>query len=99
MVIRWEDARDMIPEDTLGVPGTRLLESEHSGLIRVNSVRGESASDLDVNHAMERYAAGNEAAFAELYDLIAPRLYGYLLRKTRNQSAAEDLLQQTMLRI
>jgi RNA polymerase sigma-70 factor (ECF subfamily) len=99
MVIQWEDARDMIQEDTRGERGARLLESGQSGLIRVGSVRGESASDHDVNHAMERYAAGDDAAFSELYDLIAPRLYGYLLRKTRNQSAAEDLLQQTMLRI
>jgi len=99
MAIRWEDASDMIPEDTREVPGAQLLESGQSGVIRVSSVTGESASDQAIDRAMERYASGNEAAFAELYDLIAPRLYGYLLRKTRNQTAAEDLLQQTMLRI
>jgi RNA polymerase sigma-70 factor (ECF subfamily) len=49
--------------------------------------------------AMERYAAGDEAAFAAVYDALAPRLYGYLLRQTRDRARAEDLLQQTMLQI
>jgi RNA polymerase sigma-70 factor (ECF subfamily) len=48
---------------------------------------------------MDRYAAGDDAAFAAVYDAIAPRLYGYLLRQTREASRAEDLLQQTLLRI
>ena len=33
------------------------------------------------------------------YDKIAPRLYGYLLRQTRERARAEDLVQQTMLHI
>jgi RNA polymerase sigma-70 factor (ECF subfamily) len=48
---------------------------------------------------MDRYAAGDDAAFGAVYDGIAPRLYGYLLRQTREASRAEDLLQQTLLRI
>jgi RNA polymerase sigma-70 factor (ECF subfamily) len=56
-------------------------------------LRGEA--DL----AMERYAGGDDAAFGSLYDALAPRLYGYLLRQTRDRSRAEDLLQQTMLQI
>jgi len=47
--------------------------------------------------AMERYARGDEAAFAELYDAIAPRLLGFLRKATRDASAAEDLMQQTLL--
>ena len=53
----------------------------------------------EVDAAMERYAAGDEAAFALVYDAIAPRLYGYLVRQTREPARAEDLLQQTMLHI
>jgi RNA polymerase sigma-70 factor (ECF subfamily) len=34
-----------------------------------------------------------------VYDVLAPRLYGYLLRQTKDRSRAEDLLQQTMLHI
>jgi RNA polymerase sigma-70 factor (ECF subfamily) len=48
---------------------------------------------------MERYAAGDDAAFGPLYDALAPRLLGYLLRRTRNQEDAADLLQQTMLHV
>ncbi len=46
---------------------------------------------------MERYAAGDDAAFGEVYDALAPRLYGYLLRQTRSRDRAEDLVQQTLL--
>jgi RNA polymerase sigma-70 factor (ECF subfamily) len=49
--------------------------------------------------AMERYARGDQSAFAELYDAIAPRLYAFLLRQTRSEAAAKDVLQQTMLKI
>ncbi|HEX4336409.1 MAG TPA: RNA polymerase sigma factor [Polyangiaceae bacterium] len=46
---------------------------------------------------MARYASGDEPAFAEVYDSVAPRLYSYLLRRTGDVSAAEDLVQQTLL--
>ncbi|HEY6463033.1 MAG TPA: sigma-70 family RNA polymerase sigma factor, partial [Polyangiaceae bacterium] len=49
--------------------------------------------------AMERYAGGDDAAFGTVYDALAPRLYGYLLRQTRDRARAEDLVQQTMLHI
>jgi RNA polymerase sigma-70 factor (ECF subfamily) len=49
--------------------------------------------------AMDRYAAGDEAALAIVYDALCPRLYGFLLKRTRNDALAEDLLQQTFLQI
>ena len=57
-------------------------------------------ADLDLggaDSAMERYARGDEAAFGELYDAIAPRLLGFLHKATRDAFAAEDLMQQTLL--
>jgi RNA polymerase sigma-70 factor (ECF subfamily) len=49
--------------------------------------------------AMDRYACGDDAAFSELYDLLAPRLSAFLLRRTRDASQTEDLLQQTFLQM
>src|SRR5260370_6889043 len=60
---------------------------------------GESRTDSPVNSAMDRYADGDDAAFSELYDILAPRLFGYLLRQTRNNARAEDLVQQTFLQM
>lgn len=78
---------------------TRVLER---GVALPHAERGTSGSvpaRADVDVAMERYAAGDDAAFAAVYDKIAPRLYGYLLRQTRERARAEDLVQQTMLHI
>ena len=49
--------------------------------------------------AMDRYACGDDAAFVELYDELAPRLHRFALRWTRNPSAAEDTVQQAFLHI
>lgn len=51
------------------------------------------------NAAMERYAQGDESAFASVYDSVAPRVYAYLIRQTRDRAVADDLLQQTLLQI
>lgn len=66
----------------------------------------DSRSDVDVDAggsradcAMERYACGDEAAFVDLYDELAPRLHRFALRWTRSRSAAEDTVQQTFLQI
>jgi RNA polymerase sigma-70 factor, ECF subfamily len=48
---------------------------------------------------MERYAMGDDAAFEEVYDALAPRLLAYFRRHTCRLDRAEDLLQQTFLQI
>jgi RNA polymerase sigma-70 factor, ECF subfamily len=64
------------------------------------NARAESrSSDLAADRAMDRYASGDSKAFSELYDLLAPRLFAFLLRTTHNRSEAEDLVQQTMLKM
>ena len=64
---------------------------------RVRFVTNPGVDDTDA--AMERYANGDNAAFAELYDAIAPRLAGFLRKATRDGVATEDLMQQTFLHI
>jgi RNA polymerase sigma-70 factor, ECF subfamily len=49
--------------------------------------------------AMDRYACGEDSAFSELYDLLAPRLSAFALRRTRDEGATEDLVQQTFLQM
>jgi RNA polymerase sigma-70 factor (ECF subfamily) len=50
--------------------------------------------------AMDRYAVtGDAASFETLYDLLAPRLHAFLLRRTRDRARAEDLVQQTFLQM
>jgi RNA polymerase sigma-70 factor (ECF subfamily) len=51
------------------------------------------------DHAMARYATGDDAAFAEVYDGVAPLLERYLMRRVRDRAIVEDLLQQTFLKI
>lgn len=51
------------------------------------------------NTAMERYARGDESAFASVYDAVAPRVHAYLIRQARDRVVADDLLQQTLLQI
>ena len=48
---------------------------------------------------MQRYCDGDAGAFRELYALLAPRLLGYLVRMARERALAEDLLQQTFLKV
>ena len=53
----------------------------------------------EADAAMDRYAAGDNAAFEVVYDLLAPRLCAFLTRQTRNPAIAEDLVQQTLLQM
>jgi RNA polymerase sigma-70 factor (ECF subfamily) len=62
-------------------------------------IRAATPPKDEAGAAMERYAAGDDAAFADLYDLLKPRLYAYLVRRTRDLDQAEDLLQQTLLQV
>jgi RNA polymerase sigma-70 factor, ECF subfamily len=52
-----------------------------------------------LNDAMDRYADGDEKAFADVYDLLAPRLLGFFCRQTGDSALAEDLTQQTLLQM
>ena len=48
---------------------------------------------------MSRYCAGEADAFRELYSYLAPKLLAYLRSLTRNPALADDLLQQTFLKV
>jgi RNA polymerase sigma factor (sigma-70 family) len=48
---------------------------------------------------MNRYCDGDAAAFRRLYALLAPRILGYLVALIADRPMAEDLLQQTFLKL
>lgn len=43
--------------------------------------------------------AGDEAAYATCYHTLRPRLFGFLLRLVRDRAVAEDLLQETFVKL
>ena len=48
---------------------------------------------------MTRYVGGDLAAFERLYRDLSPRIFGYLVRLTRNPERAEDLVQVTFSKV
>ena len=53
----------------------------------------------DAKELMARYCDGDASAFRELYALVAPRLLGYLVKMARQRALADDLLQQTFVKV
>src|SRR5438874_12208932 len=53
----------------------------------------------DLRDLMQRYQDGDAHAFRELYALVAPRLFGYLMKLTRSRALADDLLRHTFLKV
>lgn len=69
--------------------------------LAVSEERNRKADSISaaLDAAMDRYARGEDAAFEEVYDGLAPRLQSFLLRYTHDRARAEDVVQQTMLQI
>ncbi len=50
-------------------------------------------------HLLVRGAAGDQSAFAELYDLLSPRVFALILRVLVNRSQSEEVLQEVFLEV
>ena len=86
--------------DSLAEPCLNVeVFSETGAVVGSGIVKDDRSSNAAADGAMDRYASGDVEAFSVLYDLLAPRLYGFLLRQTRNPARAEDLVQQTLLQM
>jgi len=48
---------------------------------------------------MSAYVAGDARAFERLFSRFAPRLHGFFLRSFRSGAVADDLLQQTFMKL
>jgi RNA polymerase sigma-70 factor, ECF subfamily len=53
----------------------------------------------DSRALMTAYCGGDAEAFRELYRLVAPQLFGYLVTMARDRAVAADLLQQTLMKV
>jgi RNA polymerase sigma-70 factor (ECF subfamily) len=57
-------------------------------------------TDVDrLSELMGRYRRGEDSAFEPLYEVMAPRLYRVCLRLAARSTDADDLLQETFLRV
>jgi RNA polymerase sigma-70 factor (ECF subfamily) len=59
---------------------------------------GRPVGPPEVIAAVARAQAGDQTAFAELYDRYAPLLHRYVLSRVRSQALAEDLVSDTFVR-
>ena len=50
---------------------------------------------MSADEAMSQYAQGDAAAFEIVYEVVAPRIEGYVRRKVRDSARVEDIVQQT----
>jgi RNA polymerase sigma-70 factor, ECF subfamily len=55
--------------------------------------------ESDLNNAMDRYACGDAQAFGMLHRALFPRLLAYLARMSGSPALADDLVQETFLRM
>lgn len=84
------------PEATVPLPGGDA--AVHSSRL-VTSLEQAAASpaSLDLAGLVEAVRRGDEGAFPELYQRLAPAIHDYLIILTGDRATAEDLLQQTFL--
>jgi RNA polymerase sigma-70 factor (ECF subfamily) len=57
-------------------------------------------ADMDLSEEKElvKQAQGSPDAFAKLYDQYYPRIFGYILRRSANLEAAQDITSETFLK-
>lgn len=55
---------------------------------------GRDGQDTEANGLLVKAAGGDRTAFVLLYDLVAPRVYGVVLRVLRSPAMAEEVTRQ-----
>jgi RNA polymerase sigma-70 factor (ECF subfamily) len=67
---------------------------------RADTAAGDALERLDnTDLAMSRYADGDARAFGEVFSALAPRLRAFLWRLSGSREVADDLVQETFLRM
>ena len=60
---------------------------------------GEHEEYIEDGRLISRYLKGETTAFEHLVKKFLPVVYGYIFRMTRDQSVAEDLAQETFIKV
>ena len=63
------------------------------------SSRPSGSSTEVADELLGRVARGDEAAFAELYDLVAPAVFGVVRRVVRNPAQSEEVAQEVLMQV
>jgi RNA polymerase sigma-70 factor (ECF subfamily) len=63
---------------------------------RLSAVPGPA---VDAGQLMRAVARGDERAFEQLYDLVAPRVYGLIRRVLRDPAQAEEVAQEVLVEV
>lgn len=67
--------------------------------MKPGTTSGSGNDDAEIDAAMERYAQGDDRAFAVVHAGLYQRLRLFLLRLCRSQALADDLLQEAFMRM
>lgn len=59
----------------------------------------EGSGTVDLTRLLRRSAAGDEAAFGELYDAVSGRVHGLVRRVVRDPAQSEEVTQEVFLEI
>ncbi|MET0342979.1 MAG: RNA polymerase sigma factor [Polyangiales bacterium] len=90
----WARGQSSEPHYTRGMDAGRLLVADES---LKHDARAEELRNL-ASQAMNRYAAGDDRAFDDVYALLAPRLYRLCICLI-GRTDADDLLQEVFLKM
>ena len=104
------DSFATIPADDLGLKGRHGSPSARVGYRPGNRAKWQMDEATEPNEATEpteptetqllaRVAQGDQDAFGQFYDRMSGLLFSFAMRILRNETAAEDELQEVFLQI
>jgi RNA polymerase sigma-70 factor (ECF subfamily) len=88
-----------VPRFVVSSRRSAMMLSDRAPLSGEPSQAGTAGALTDVDHAMARYADGDDAAFSVVFNGLTPRLRAFLRRLGAAEDVASDLTQETFIRM